>query len=194
LERELVAVVGDAVRFRALYEREHPAVLAYFLRRLGREDAVDAAADVFVVAWRRIETVPAGSEARLWLFGVAHNVLRNRRRSLRRALRLAGRLSSEPGTVQGPPESVISADEDLRRLGRALERLRPVDREVVRLRLWEELPFGDVGSIVGCSRHAAEQRYARAIARLQSAWPASGHEGVEDRREAVHERGSASEA
>ena len=76
------------LRFQRLYGRYHPDVLAYFARRIGRDQAPDAADEVFTVAWRRIDVVPPDDEAILWLYGVAHGVLRNRNRGTRRLDRL----------------------------------------------------------------------------------------------------------
>ena len=50
----------------------------------------------------------------------------------------------------------------------ALGRLRSQDREVLTLRLWEEASFDDIAAVMRCSRHAAEQRYARALRRLRN--------------------------
>ena len=51
-------VAEQETRFESLYEQYNAVVLGYFLRRLDREDAVDATADVFLTAWRRIDAVP----------------------------------------------------------------------------------------------------------------------------------------
>ena len=61
----------------------------YCSRRLGVQEANDAAAEVFLVAWRKIDQVPIGADARMWLYGVARNVVRNASRSARRRERLA---------------------------------------------------------------------------------------------------------
>ena len=52
--------------FRSVYDQHRTDVLAYFLRRLGPEDAAEATADVFLVVWRRIDQLPPVSERRLW--------------------------------------------------------------------------------------------------------------------------------
>ena len=66
-------------------------VLAYALRRAaGPEDAADVVAETFLIAWRRLSDIPAGAEARLWLYGVARHTLANQRRGERRRL-AAGR-------------------------------------------------------------------------------------------------------
>jgi DNA-directed RNA polymerase specialized sigma24 family protein len=55
-----VIAPAHELRFNSLYELRHPAVLAYFARRIGREEAPDATDEVFAVAWRRIDLVPPG--------------------------------------------------------------------------------------------------------------------------------------
>jgi RNA polymerase sigma-70 factor (ECF subfamily) len=171
----VVCDLDEAGRFRSLYGEYQPDVLAYFLRRLPRNDAVDATADVFLTAWRRIDDVPSGSEARLWLFGVARNVLRNQQRSLRRRGRLWAKLSITRAEPEPLPETVVLQREEDREVIASLDQLRPQDREVLKLRLWEEASFDDIAAVMGCSRHAAEQRYGRALRRLRSVTRRSGH-------------------
>jgi RNA polymerase sigma-70 factor (ECF subfamily) len=161
--------------FNSIYKQHHGDVLAYFLRRLDAREAEEAAAEVFVVAWRRIADVPTGAEARPWLFGVAHNVLRNRQRALRRVGRLLARLAGTRNEQPPIPEAVVLRRAEDQAVLDLLERLRPIDREVLRLRLWEDATFGEIASVMDCSRHAAEQRYRKALIRLRSISHGSGH-------------------
>lgn len=58
-------------RFRSLYAPHFRESLGFALRRAaGPEEAADIVADTFLVAWRRLDRVPADDEARLWLYGV----------------------------------------------------------------------------------------------------------------------------
>ena len=70
--------------FRAMFDSYHTAIQAYCWRRLDAAAADDAAADTFLTAWRRINDAPAASEQRLWLYGIARNVVRNAKRSAHR--------------------------------------------------------------------------------------------------------------
>ncbi len=65
------ARVGTAEeRFRVLYDRSYSKVLGYALRRAdSRDDAFDVVAETFLVAWRRLDDVPEGERALLWLYG-----------------------------------------------------------------------------------------------------------------------------
>ena len=50
-----MAAVNIEARFTSMFERHYNEVLAYCARRSTRSDADDIAAEVFAVAWRRIE-------------------------------------------------------------------------------------------------------------------------------------------
>lgn len=78
-------------RFRALFLDTYAALRRYARHRgLSPADSDDLVADVFTIAWRRIDDVP--EDATPWLFGVARNVLRNLRRGELRATRMFARL------------------------------------------------------------------------------------------------------
>jgi len=67
---------GD--RFNELYQAQYETVLRYALRRTDPETARDAVAETFLVAWRRLDTVPADqAQATPWLYSIARNVLAN---------------------------------------------------------------------------------------------------------------------
>jgi DNA-directed RNA polymerase specialized sigma24 family protein len=155
-------------RFRALFARHYPAVYRYAGRRLGRDEAADAAAEAFTVAWRKIAQVPAEPNTLAWLYGVARRVVANAARSRRRRHRLAAR------AAQGIPDEAPTPDP----VGvlAALEALRADDREVLRLAAWEGLGPREIGTVLGCSPNAAAIRLHRARRRLEEALNYSGDE------------------
>jgi RNA polymerase sigma-70 factor (ECF subfamily) len=147
-------------RFHALFSRHYPAVFGYAARRAGRDEAGDAAAEVFTVAWRRIERVPAEPETLPWLYGVARRVVANQERAARRRLRLDARAAVAPGAaVEAPGAAALDVEAALQRLGSA-------DREVLRLAAWEELQPAEIAAVLGCSANAAAVRLHRARQRL----------------------------
>ena len=83
---------NPGIRFDHLFDSNYNAIFRYCARRLGPTDAEDAAADVFAVAWRRIEDMPEGDARKAWLFGVAHRVVGSQYRSRQRRNRLSARL------------------------------------------------------------------------------------------------------
>jgi RNA polymerase sigma factor (sigma-70 family) len=151
--------------FRELFGRHYGEVFGYTARRLGRDDAADATAEVFTVAWRRIRSVPEEPGALPWLYGVARRVVANHQRSRTRKDRLSARALSEPE----PRFESDSVDLDA-----ALAALRESDREVLRLVAWEGLGPEGLAKALGCSRNAAVVRLHRARARLNAAWDERG--------------------
>lgn len=157
---------GVAGRFDSLYQAYHQEVLAYFVRRIPRPDAEDATADVFTVAWRRLDEVPQGDEAVAWLYGVAHRVLSNHWRAHRRLLRLRRRLGGMASSSPEAPETLIVRSAEDRMLLDALEQLRSSDKEILRLATWEGLAHSTIGELLGVSESAVSQRISRARDRL----------------------------
>ena len=152
--------------FERLYRDHHPAVLAYCARRGSLSDAWDAASEVFIVAWRRMDEVPAGDDERPWLLGVAYRVLANQRRGSQRRSRLLERAAAF-GRSQPPwPEEQLIMSEAASEVLEALARLKPTDREILQLATWEELSPVEIAAALGISRAAVDQRYSRAKRRL----------------------------
>lgn len=158
---------ADADRFRTLFESEFVAIVGYAARRLhDPTEAADVAADVFVIAWRRIGDVPPGSEARLWLYGVARNVMSNHTRGARRRGRLVERLRSELHVL---PTAIDPATADAIALRRALSTLGDDDRELLLLATWEDLSPSQIASVLEIPPGTVRSRLHRARQALRDA-------------------------
>ena len=152
-------------RFRLIYQANSPPILGYVLRRTqSPDDAADVVAETFLTAWRRLDDLPRGLEARLWLYGVARRVLANHRRGERRRLRLTERLRDDIAQLLDASEPALS--EELEAVVQALGQLREKDREILGLVAWEGLSHEELGSVLGCSPNAAKIRLHRARRRL----------------------------
>lgn len=153
-------------RFESLYDAHRLQVLAYCTRRVSAPDAADACSETFLVAWRRLEDVPHPPQTLPYLYGIAGHVISNQRRTLHRRARLHEKLSALG--VQPPVEpSVVLLQRSIdRQVVAAVRRLKPVDREIVMLHAWEELPREVIAEMMQMSREAVNQRIHRAYQRL----------------------------
>lgn len=155
----------DDARLTQLFNRHYSEVLAYCARRIGRDDADDAASEVYAVAWRRREEID-WETSRAWLYGIARRVVSNRRRSMWRRHRLNERVAAlASGHAEAADFYVVQRDED-RMVLEALGRLSNMDREVLRLHAWEDLTAPDIAQVLGIGIAAAEKRLQRATRRL----------------------------
>lgn len=155
-------------RFDELFRANYRDVLAYAVRRCpSRADAEDVVAETFAVAWRRIEDIPPSDRARPWLFGTARLVRMNSRRTHRRQQRLLERLRSSfvPVAQRGADRQISEQD----RLARAMAQLSPLEREVLRLRAWEQLSDAQIAEALDVGLASAKKRLQRARARLAAA-------------------------
>lgn len=154
--------------FRDLYDRHYDAIANYCLRRLAPEDAADAAAEVFTIAWRKRASVPPRSEALPWLYRVARNVVAHQRRSWARRIRLQQRAGQELPRSESNTDAaeVVVRSEQAREVIDAMDRLKGGDREILRLKLWDGLSHDEIGSVLEISRHAVDMRVHRATRRL----------------------------
>jgi RNA polymerase sigma-70 factor, ECF subfamily len=119
--------------------------------------------------------VPAGDEARLWLYGVARRVLANQRRGQQRRERLNARLRDEVAVVSAravaerpAPDSAVMA---------ALADLDEADLELITLVAWEGLDRDQIATMLGCSRATIRVRLHRARRRLARLLGEEGHRG-----------------
>ena len=145
-------------RFEALYAKHYGRVLGYVLRRAPAAVASDVVADVFLVAWRRLEQVP--DDPVPWLLGVARKTLANERRGGRRRAALVDALKDTKCDVDTP------AGEQLQALAEAVDRLGETDRELLRLIAWDGLTAREAAIVLGISHAACRVRLHRARRRL----------------------------
>ena len=167
-------------------------------RRLqGRVDPSDVLQDAYIDLSRKLPEYVRRPPMPffLWLRLVTgERLIRVHRQHLGAAMRDAGR---EISLYQGalPQASSVSLAAQL--LGRftsasraavraemqlqlqeALNRMEPIDREVIALRHFEELSNDEAAAVLGASKAAASKRYVRAMLRLKAALSnASGSEG-----------------
>jgi RNA polymerase sigma factor (sigma-70 family) len=154
--------------FAAAYREHYWAVSRYVARRLdGRTSEVEeVVAEVFTVAWRRRDDLPAIPLP--WLYGVARNCLANAVRGFGRRRRLVDRMGNDDAAhgrhiVDSPDAEAPGAW-----VHEALSRLSPADQEVLRLTAWEELGVEELAVALGCGRRAASMRLHRARRRLRA--------------------------
>lgn len=165
-------------QFRRLFDDYYASVLRYFVRRIGYTDAADAADEVFLVAWRRLDRVPASGDALPWLYAVARRVLANHERSHRRRTRLNAKLQIQPRRRAASTGGAVEALLDVEHVREALEALSSRDREILQLSAWDGLSHAAISAVLGCSESGVGVRLHRARRRLLKAVDASGHRRV----------------
>lgn len=157
-------------RFEQLFEAYRSDMVAYCGWRAGSpSDAQDAVADVWLAAWRRLDNVPDGDAARVWLYATARKVIANQRRSRRRRVALHQRLSLEVVT-RPQAEAAAPLESEHALVHEALRRLGTRDREVLLLAEWDGLTASEIGHVLGCLTVTARGRLHRARSRFRATY------------------------
>lgn len=182
---ELDALVQQAQRREAaalekLVDYFGPRVHGFLLRICGAPDvADDLLQETFVRLVRTIDAYQHDGRFAAWLYRVAANLARDHlRRKRRRGLVVTlDRIGVEDGFATDPepvdarlerPDELLSGRDDCQRLALALERLGDMDREILLLRHYSELPFGEIAGLLGIPLGTALARAHRALAKLKS--------------------------
>jgi len=151
--------------FEALFNAHYGDVLAYAVRRCtSRQDAEDVVAETFAVAWRRIAVVPPGERARLWLIGTARGVRLNQERTRHRQRSLAEKVRDALPPRRSDVGETKPSDQE--RVHQAMAVLSATDRELLQLRVWEELSAEEIAVTLDISTSAVWKRLQRARDRL----------------------------
>ena len=162
---------GDATAFQVLYARHRGPLFRHLQRQLRDQGLAE---EFFQDTWQRVITArdryrPEAKFA-TWLYQIAHNRLTDHWRAKQHrpsapddAAELAERVP-DPET----PERALSAFEERRRLQLALEELPDDQREVVLLRLEQELSLEEIGEITGVGRETVKSRLRYAMDKLRA--------------------------
>ncbi|HYN96657.1 MAG TPA: RNA polymerase sigma factor [Pilimelia sp.] len=149
----------------ALWAQCGPRVLAYALRHVDPDTAQDVVSETFLVAWRRLASVPA--DPLPWLLVVARNTIANQRRSGHRQAQLTSQLERLHRVAEPAVAADVLATERASVLA-GLAALTHKEREALLLTAWDGLPAEQAASVAGCSVAAFHVRLFRARRRLRA--------------------------
>jgi RNA polymerase sigma-70 factor (ECF subfamily) len=151
-------------RFREIYDAAYVDLLRFVRRRVHATHAEDVVGDVMLVAWRRLDEVPADrSSARAWLFGVARKTIQNSRRRDNRqeavAVRLAEvRHSHADADADQHPDLVAHRID----IAAAWPLLSTLHQEAMALAVLDGLTAPEAAAVLGISPTAFRLRLSRA--------------------------------
>ncbi len=171
-ESLMLAWAGGELRaFETLYARHRSRLYSFLLRQL-RDAAL--ADEMFQDVWQRVIAARAGWQPdaafTTWLFRIAHNRLNDHWRAARHRPPAPGDADERVARMSDTrtPESQLSEFEERRRLQLAMEQLPDEQREVLQLRLEQELSLEEIAQITGVGRETVKSRLRYAMDKLRA--------------------------
>ena len=174
------ASLAEPRLFAAIFDRHVADVHRFLARRLGADGADALAGECFRIAFeRRITYRLDRPDALPWLYGIAHNVLRQHRRDESRRC-VATRRAEEAVAADAPPHDRLAASVDAEaawpEVQAALLSMRAEERDVILLVAWEDLSYLEVAEALGVPVGTVRSRLHRARRHLREHLGSFGQE------------------
>ena len=157
---------GDTEAFGVLYDRYIDKIYRFvFYKTFVKEVAEDITSDVFHKALQKIASYDAGKgEFSAWLYRIARNSVIDHYRTQKTDVPLEDVF--DVGFDERTPES-LDAIASLDKVHAYLETLTAKQREIITLRVWEELSYKQIAAIVGGTEDSVKMAFSRSIRELR---------------------------
>ena len=147
-------------------------LLRYLQRRVSQpEDAADLLGRVLLALWENGARVPTtDTDARMWCFGIARNMLREHYRHNTKHLTLATELRDHlrVSTLQdNAPDTMVEARIRAETVRAAVLELDTKSRELVMLVHWDGFTIAEAARLLAVNESTARTRHGRALQRLE---------------------------
>jgi RNA polymerase sigma factor (sigma-70 family) len=161
-------------RIAELFREEYPKLVHYMVARTGSwPEARDVAAQAFaqVLEMRAPDTV---TFLKAYVYRVARNLATDRARAGAIRTRINKIVKHEFASTSPSPEPLFAQEQRIKVLSDAIETLRPTRKMVLRLRVWDELPYTEIESRFAADGVSVNERtllrwYADALKELRQA-------------------------
>ncbi len=158
---------GDRRAFDAAVHKYQRPLYYLALRYVKNEaDAADITQRTFVRVFKSLGRFRGESSFRTWMYRIAINLSLNHIRDNKRER--PSEIDDAALTTEAVGVDEMVGRERAARLRAAIEELPPKQRMVLELRIYDDLPFREVGQLAGCTENAAKVNFHHAMRRLRS--------------------------
>lgn len=167
----LAYAAGREGAFEQLYARHRLRLYRYLLRQLRNGALAD---DLFQDVWQRMIAARTGwtpdASFASWLYRIAHNRIADHWRAQQYRPPAPENADERTARIPDPdtPERTLSEFEQRRGMQLALDELPDEQREVIVLRLEQELTLEEIGAITGVGRETVKSRLRYAMDKLRA--------------------------
>ena len=178
------AAAGDADAFEQLVLTYQSPIYNLCLRMTGDpEDAADLSQESFLKAWRSLGSFQFESSFSTWLYRLASNTCLDHLRSIKRHPQVSLTVEDSDGetqTMEFPdpaptPEEVAISKEDNERLAQAMQELDKQQRQILTLRVINDLSYAEIAEILNIKEGTVKSRLARTREALRKKLPENGN-------------------
>ena len=169
-DEELLAafVGGNEAMFGELVRRYERPLHALICRLTGDPaEAPDVFQETFIRVFRHAGSFTGRSRFKTWLYAVAANVCRSHARAMARRQATGGPDAPERPDQAPGPDGVAQSKEIGARIGQAVAGLPADQREVLVLKLYEELTYAEIAQALGRPLGTVKSQMRAALKKLR---------------------------
>ncbi len=190
IEDELLvkrAAAGKQDAFEQLLTRYQSQIYRLCFRMAGNaDDAQDLAQESFIKAWRNLPGFRYDCAFSTWLYRLTSNVCLDFLRAKKRRQVISLTVESEDGEealldvpdVQPLPEEQVLTCDERSRLSRAMSLLEPQQRQLLTLRVVNDLSYAEIASALEIKEGTVKSRLSRAREALRKKYEKIGNEST----------------
>jgi RNA polymerase sigma-70 factor (ECF subfamily) len=156
---------GDSDAFGQLYQRHRRGLYGYALSLCGQEaPAADAVQELWLGFLENMEKLAGVANVRAYLYRSLRNRVMD---GFRKNKREQDAMALDTGIRLVQPRDTVAGSEQAAKMNAALMRLPEEQREVVLLRIYGEMKFGDIADVLQTNTKTVESRHRLALDKLR---------------------------
>ncbi|MBR4204307.1 MAG: sigma-70 family RNA polymerase sigma factor [Clostridia bacterium] len=175
-------------RVLALWQENGAALVYYARNELESPDRQEEAEDIVSEAFARLMTHyerygnRTDEQMKGLLFRIVHNLCVNEHRRRKRNSAFLydeedlRKVSPEAASPELSPEDIVISEENIRRMKSIFRSLSPKQKEVLEMKLNEEMTDGEIAGELHISKRLVQQRLCRARENVRIKWKEGSHE------------------
>lgn len=170
-EKELVVKSrnGDSQAFGVLYDHYVRRIYNFiFYKTYHKETAEDLSSQTFFKALNSIASVDPERSFSSWIYKIAQNTVIDHYRKDRNHADIDDiwDISDDTDIL-----SDLDVDRNFKNAQKYLKELPQLERDIIMMRVWQEMPYKEIAEIVGKSEANCKMIYSRAIKKLRDVVP-----------------------
>ena len=161
---------GDTKAFGLIYDRHVRTIYNFiYYKVFDKEHAEDLTSQTFFKALKNVSSIDPERPVISWLYKIAQNCVLDHYRSARHTEDI-----DDFWDIHDENEDVVGAldtEVDMKRVKKYLKELSSLERDIILMRVWQEMPYQAIAEVVGKSEANCKMIYSRSMKKLKAMIP-----------------------
>lgn len=161
---------GKTEAFGLIYDKHVRTIYNFvYYKVFDKEIAEDLTSQTFFKALRNMSSVDPDRPILSWLYKIAHNSILDHYRAERRTEDIDDFWDIHDEDVDVVKS--LDTEVDIKRVKKYLKELTSVERDIIFMRVWQEMPYQQIADAIGKSEANCKMIYSRAMKKLKTMIP-----------------------